>query len=108
MKTIVNVIYGILLSICVTIFSPILIWVAFYKFDKVARLLDYGRLGAFNETIRIQTSNENVLWEGKTEDTPKLIWNMRVYSYYVEDGLLIIKVYRNDRKIAKYQKSLNK
>ncbi len=102
MKKIVN----ILLYIPITIFSPILFWIVFYRFDKVGTLLGFGRIGAFNETIRVQTNTKNVLWEGENHETPKAIKTMRVYSYHPEDGLLVIKVYRNNKKIAKLEKEL--
>jgi len=100
-------IYNVLLVILMTILSPILFWIVFYRFDKVGTLLGFGRIGAFNEPIRVQTNTKNVLWEGESHETPKAIQTMRVYSYHLEDGLLVIKVYRNDKKIEKLNKELS-
>src|SRR5690554_723608 len=97
-------IYNVLLTILITIFSPILFWIVFYRFDKVGTLLGFGRIG---EPIRVQTNTKNVLWEGESHETPKAIQTMRVYSYHLEDGLLVIKVYRNDKKIARLEKELS-
>lgn len=106
MKTIVNVIYGILLSICVTIFSPILIWYVFYRVGKVGMLLDYGRLGTFFGDIKVETKTDNVLWQGKSHEKPKAIRSMNVHSFWAKEDVVVIKVYRNDKKIAKLEKEL--
>jgi len=106
MKAIVNFIYFILLSILITIFSPILIWGLYLRYWKVSGLLDYGRIGAFNKTIRVETRTDNVLWQGKEYEVPKAILSMNVYSFWAEDNTIVIKVYRNDKKIARLEKEL--
>ena len=106
MKAIVKFIYNILLSICITILSPILFWVAFYRFGKVGMLLDYGRLGTFGVDIKVETKTDNVLWQGKEHEVPEAILSMNVYRFWAEDNVIVIKVYRNDKKIAKLEKEL--
>ena len=102
MKKLFEYLYTILLSIFITIFSPILIWRVLYRFGKVAMLLDYGRFG----DVRVETKKDNVLWQGKPYNVPKEILSMDVYSFWAEEDVVVIKVYRNDKKIEKLKKEL--
>jgi len=105
MKKILEYLYTILLSIIITIFSPILIWRILYRFGKVAILLDYGIIGIFD--VRVETRNDNVLWQGKSYNVPKEILSMNVHSFWAEEDVVVIKVYRNDKKIEKLNKELS-
>lgn len=107
MKNVLRFIKYIFMAITITILSPILIWVEYVRFGDVSGLLDYGRLGSFGNNIRIETKTDNVLWQGKDYAVPKAILSMNVYSYWTEDNVVVIKVYRNDKKIAKLKKELS-
>lgn len=102
MKTIVNV----LLVILITILSPILFWIVLYRFGKVGMLVDYGGLGIFGDDVKVETKADNVLWQGKSHEVPKAILSMDVHSYWAKEGVVVIKVYKNDKKIAKLEKEL--
>ena len=106
MKKIVNIIYVILLCIIMTILSPILIWIVIYRIDKVGMLLDYGRLGIFLGDVRVETKTDNVLWQGKSHEVPKEILSMHVYNFWAKEDVVVIKVYRNDKKISRLEKEL--
>lgn len=107
MKKILEYLYIVLLSIFITLFSPILIWYVFYRFGKVEKLLDYGRLGIFVGDVRVETKKDSVLWQGKSYKAPKAILSMNVYSFWAEGNTIVIKVYRNDKKIEKLNKELS-
>lgn len=106
MKKLLDYLVTILLSIFITIFSPILIWRVLYRFGKVESLLDYGGLGIIVGDVRVETKKDNVLWQGKSYNVPKEILSMNVHSFWSEEDVLVIKVYRNDKKIEKLKKEL--
>lgn len=106
MKKILEFLFNILLSILITLFSPILIWSVLYRFGKVGMLVDYGRLGIFVRDVRVETKKDNVLWQGKSYKAPKAILSMNVYSFWAEEDVVVIKVYHNDKKIEKLNKEL--
>lgn len=106
MQKIFKFICNILLVILMTLLSPILFWIVFNKIGKVKMLLDYGRIGTFYESIRVETKSDNVLWQGKSGSVPKAILSMNVYNYWAEYNAIVIKVYRDDRKIAKLRKEI--
>lgn len=101
MNNIFRFIYNVLIAIMITLLGPILIWIAFSRFDKVGMLIDYGRLGIFAGNIRIETNTDNVLWQGKSHEVPKSILSMHVYNFWAEGDVIVVKVYRNDKKISK-------
>lgn len=107
MKKILDYLNTMLLSIFITIFGPILIWRVVYREGTVAKLLDYGRLGIFIGDVRVETKKDNVLWQGKSYNVPKEILSMDVYSFWAEEDVVVIKVYRNDKKIEKLNKELS-
>lgn len=107
MKKLLEYLYTILLSIFITIFSPILIWREVYRFGKVAKLLDYSGLVIIVGDVRVETRNDNVLWQGKSYNVPKEILSMDVHSFWAEEDVVVIKVYHNNKKIEKLKKELS-
>jgi hypothetical protein len=65
----------------------------------------------YDGKLKIGTNINNIIWSTDyyiaNDDLPKAIQKMRVYSFWVKDGALFIKVYRNNKLIKKLENETN-
>lgn len=79
---------------------------------SVGSLLSYGSraIGGYHGDVVICTKPSNVIYEGcwtfLAENWPKAILRMKVYSFWIDDGKLWIKVLINEKLMADLEKEL--
>lgn len=80
--------------------------------ENVESLLSYGSraLGGYHGDVVICTKPSNVIYEGcwtiLSEGWPKAILHMKVYTFWIEDNKLWIKILINEKLMADLEKEL--
>jgi len=103
----------------VFILSPYIWYKALKEYElRLKYLLTFGRLGigGYSGKLKVGTNKNNVIYETENCDT---FWKngivvddkefnithlmkMKVYNYWIENGYLFVKVFKNDNLIKKH------
>lgn len=116
LELIVAIVLGILMTPIWMIGGVIRFWKLLFDHptvtESVESLLSYGSraVGGYHGDVVICTKPSNVIyekcWTFLSEGWPKAILHMKVYSFWIEDNKLWIKILINEKLMADLEKEL--